>query len=222
MKKYYKYSENRMNFKEMQLHIESILGSLDGNLPSIAAEIEGMTSIKIRYLLNQIVGIEENWLHLEVGCNKGATLISSLYNNLTAKGVAYEDFSENETKIILNENIGRYRPLIGDVNLIENDFFSVYENAPYHGKFNSFFYDGVHSLFAHKKAVEISNEICTKTYILIIDDWNWYDVRTGTWIGISYIQPKSVIYWDLSSRFNGDKETFHNGIGLFVIEKNNH
>lgn len=208
-----------MIFKEIQLHIESILNDLTGQIPSITADIEGMTSDKIRYLLNRIVGINENWIHLEVGCNKGATLISSFYNNLTAKGIAYENFSENQTKNILNNNIKKYSSLIGDVKLIENDFFSDYKNVPFYGKFNSFFYDGVHSLSAHKKAVEISNEICTKAYILIIDDWNWYDVRTGTWIGISYIQPKSIIYWELSSRFNGDKETYHNGIGLFIIEK---
>ncbi len=196
--------------------IENLLNDLIATPHLIAPDVDGMSSAKVRLLLNRIVGMKSEWNHLEIGSYKGSTLISALYENMTSTATAFENHSEYSVRDELMRNLKKYAHLMGEYNLLEEDFFSGYKKLT-KNSYDSMFYDGDHSFSAQKKAVEISRELCKSEYYLIIDDWNIDRVRWGTWAGVHNLRPRAMKFWELHSRFNWDSENFHNGIGLYKI-----
>ena len=100
------------------------------DLPIEILEMEGMSSVKIRHLLNNICNFEGCNL-LETGRYKGSTLCSSIYNNsLTATSIEFWPNKEelDQTRKIVDENLEktlkletRYAPK--NIKIIDEDCF---------------------------------------------------------------------------------------------------
>ena len=203
---------------DLYKEVSRLLDGLNG--PDPLPMVDGMTSRKVRLLLNRICQLRKGWSHLEVGSYKGATLTGALYGNHDARGVAFEDYSEYQTQTQLRENLTTHAKEMGAYTLVERDVFAARDAIPASAlPFDSFFYDGNHSENAQQQAVELAFEICAAEFVFLVDDWNWDNVRRGTWSGLSSVRAKTLRFWELPARWNWDAEQFHNGIGLFVIER---
>ena len=53
----------------------------ESKLPSWILELEGMSGKKYRHFINNLINFVPNCKYLEIGCWKGSTLCSALYNN---------------------------------------------------------------------------------------------------------------------------------------------
>jgi hypothetical protein len=202
-------------------HIQACLEKAEQGLSKISNEIlelEGMSGIKTRHLYNNIINFE-GARYLEIGCWKGSTLAAAMYQN-KANIVAIDNFSEFEdgtAKKTLLEVIEKYKG-DNDVKFIEQDSFAVDVAAL--PKFNIYMYDGDHSKDSHSKALTHYYDCLDETFIYIVDDWNWQQVKTGT---IEAIHKLNLLVLDkiqIESRPYPDIQGYWNGILICVLQKN--
>jgi hypothetical protein len=187
-------------------------------------DIEGMSGIKSRHFFNNLCS-SYDVRYLEIGSFHGSTFSSALYKNkITAISIDnWSEFGDQKPKEHFLNNLDKY---IGnnDVKYIEEDCWKVdIKTLP---KFNIYFYDGHHSEEAQFKALDYYKDCLDEQFILIIDDWNWEQVRTGTYNGLKKNNMKIVyeyqLYTDTSNNhgFYAFKNSFwHNGLVVFVIHK---
>lgn len=88
-------------------------------------------------------------------------------------------------------------------------------------QFNVYFFDGPHEVLDHYRALTEFYSYLTTTSIVIIDDWNFVDVRWGTEaafrdLGVNVLYEKKVFTTQNSAV---DETEWHNGVGIFVVEK---
>jgi hypothetical protein len=88
-------------------------------------------------------------------------------------------------------------------------------------------YDGNHTKDSHYRALVHYYDCLDNTFVFIVDDWNWQDVRNGTYESIKLLN-LSVLY-EREIRLTTDnshtsrqlaKETWHNGIYVAILKKN--
>jgi hypothetical protein len=114
--------------------------------------------------------------------------------------------------------------LVGDdarVSILNKDFVDVDYGAI--GKFNVLFYDGSHSEEHQYLGVKLPSQALDPQAIVMVDDWNWEQVRRGTYAGLRdagrTILCSLEIRTTLHNRddlppFAGSQSDWHNG--LFV------
>lgn len=125
-----------------------------------------------------------------------------------------------EKKIFLNV-IEKYSPNNLKYTVIESDCWNIPKeqiiNFP---KFNIYLYDGGHTYTDHYNAIKCFYQFLDTNCILLIDDWNWNDVRNGTLDALKdlniKIKYKHEILTEQPHYIKG-KTTYWNGIGIFII-----
>lgn len=179
--------------------------------------LDGMSSAKCRHFLNNLLADQTKDCHyLEIGCWKGSTLVAALHNN-PVKHTAIDNFTEfGGPKQEFHANCA----LIGrPVNFKECDALGVdilTLNLP---KVTVYFYDGGHTRQNHADALTHYFDAMDDTFIFIVDDWNFHDVQSGTRDGIQQCGLEVLYVKELPARFNGDKDQWWNGLGVFVLRK---
>jgi len=196
-------------------HVSSIPNSSD------ILRIEGMSSTKVRHLLNNVCSLPDA-RYLEIGTWKGSTLISALYSNMHVDATCIENFSDfkgpkEEFKSNTETRIGQ--GLIPKFQFIENDCFQVKLDTI--KKKNIYFFDGGHTVEDHIKAFTYYNDILDDEFICIVDDWNHKhdNVRKGTEEAFKQLSYKVLHSEILPARYNGDKDLWWNGIYAAVVRK---
>jgi hypothetical protein len=63
-----------------------------------------------------------------------------------------------------------------------------------------------------------------KTFIFIVDDYNWSEVGIGTENSIKKLNlkieyKKIILTADLGNYCDNCKDTWHNGVGIFILSK---
>lgn len=198
--------------------------SLSENLPESLFQMEGMSGKKYRSFINSLVKNLNDVRYLEIGSWKGSTVCSALYNN---KGTFtcidnWEEFGgpkkefEENTKKYINQNTV--------FNLIEKDFRQIDFNSI--GKYNIYLYDGPHTEKDQHDGVQTPINSLDDYYILIVDDYNWYRVQTGTKSGLEASGQKVISSITITTRqdgqtsdIHGEKSDWHNGYYMAVIQK---
>jgi hypothetical protein len=188
-------------------------------------ELDGMTGKMTRHFYNAVCSAPET-RYLEIGTWKGSSICSAIYKN-TGKFTCIDNFSEfssTTTRFDLMKNLDRFR---GDNNIIfvEEDSFDV--NVAELPKFNIYLYDGDHSRKAHEMALTYYISCLDDTFIFIIDDWNWPDVRGGTIDAIKKLGLNIIHYKEIRTSYddtqpppdNPERIKWHNGMGIFVLQK---
>lgn len=198
--------------------------------------IDGMCGIITRHLYNNICSIyntssksskeimdpPNNYSYLEIGCWKGASTIASLYeNNLNATiidnwsefGGCKFDFVKTISKY-LDENKQQ------QIQIINQDCFhlkqdTIFDYSPY----IIFLYDGPHQEKDHFRSIVDFWKYLDDTCIIIIDDWNWIDVRNGTYRGFDFVKAKILYKWELFEPIHENKNGLWNGCCIFLIQK---
>ena len=193
-------------------------------LPSIVRDIEGMSGQKYRTLINKFIGAQCDARYLEVGSWKGSTAAAALYGN-RVRAVCIDDWSQfdgpRETffanmKEVLSSKI--------EFDVIESDFRSVdYRTI---GRFNIFLFDGPHGERDQYDGIILAQPALDDHLTLIVDDWNWRQVRLGTlraildgqWTIEASIEIRTTRD-NTSPKVEGKESDWHNGYFLAVLRK---
>jgi len=188
--------------------------SLQSKIPAEVANMRGMSSPKIRHLLNNLCSYGP-CVYLEIGTYSGSTLVPALYQN-NCHGYAIDNwsqFKEDETgwdaQKAFRDNLFNYAPNFKECEVISDDCFNplTYERCY---EPNVFFYDGAHDAESTERAIKLYGVRTKGPFILVVDDYNLTpEVSAGTEEALK----KFTVYacWQL-------KQDYHMGLGVFVLE----
>jgi hypothetical protein len=185
--------------------------------------MEGMTGTKTRHFYNNLLNTDDA-RYLEIGTWKGSSVCSAMYKN-TAKVVCIDNWSlYGGPKAEFLENFEKFKGN-NDASFIEDDCFKVDVSAL--PKFNIYMYDGDHSYDSQYKALSHYYDCLDETFIFIVDDWNWWMVRDGTFDAIQKLNLKVLYEKEIRLTWNEDhtpqplaSQTWHNGIYVAILQKN--
>ena len=211
-----------MSVSNLEKHIKNAFDNAEKEISKVSYEIltmEGMTGKKTRHFYNNLLNIEDA-RYLEIGVWKGSSICSAIYKN-KIKAVCIDNWNEfSGPKDEFIKNINKYRG-INDVTFIEQDCFTVdVSKLP---KFNIYMYDGCHLKESHYKALVHYYNCLDDIFIYIVDDWNWKDVRDGTFDAIKDLNLK--LLYSIDNRTTNDdthptyQHMWHNGIYIAILQK---
>jgi hypothetical protein len=216
-------SQLSLNEKEMIRRVQfSVLWGEYGRskITNDIINLEGMSSAKIRHLLNNM-GNFPGTRYLEIGCWKGSTFISALFHNkeniISASAIDnWSEFGGPYTEFQIN-----CKKYITDIpyTFYLHDCFKVLPNTFIKEKINVYFYDGGHSTRDQANAFLFFNNVLDDVFIAMVDDWNWQQVRDGTFKAFDTLGYKVLYETSLPARFAGDKDLWWNGFYVAVIRK---
>ncbi len=197
--------------------IDKVIDRCRSATNDLAVDVEGFTSYRVKRMLNELVAnLPENEAYLEIGCFKGATLIAALTGNHPTAAYACDNWSEYQSREAFLGNLKRHT--LPKVEIIESDCFK-FPLSQIQTPVGVYFYDGDHSAANQQRAITHFWPVLANAAIIAVDDWNWPKVRQGTWAAFTFLQPVSLRFVELPARCNGDVDLFHNGIGLFYVNK---
>ena len=205
--------------------IETAFRNAENNISKITYDIirmEGMSGTKTRHFYNNLLNTEDA-RYLEIGTWKGSSVCSAMCGN-KAKVICIDNWSEfGGPKREFLVNFEKFKGK-NDATFIEIDCFKVdVSKLP---KFNIYMYDGNHTNESHYKALLHYYSCLDDIFIFIVDDWNWQDVRDGTFESIKKLNLK--ILFDRRIRLTWDNshtpqeqasKTWHNGIYVAILQK---
>ena len=182
-----------------------------------------MSGTKTRHFYNNLLNSDDA-RYLEIGTWKGSSVCSAMCNN-QAKVICIDNWSEfGGPKSEFLVNFEKFKGK-NHATFIENDCYKV--DVSVLPKFNIYMYDGNHSNDSHYMALLHYYDCLDDVFIFIVDDWNWDDVRDGTYKSIQQLQLK-ILYekeirltWD-NSHTNQPlaKDTWWNGLYVAILQKN--
>src|SRR5580765_1819895 len=143
-------------------------------------DMEGMTGTKTRHLYNNLLSMD-SVRYLEIGTWKGSSSCAALFGNKVTATLIDNFSSFGSPREEFFKNIEKYKGE-NDVTVLEEDCFNV--DVDKIGQFNIYLADGDHSEESHFRFINKYIPCLDDVFILIIDDWNWDNVRSGTKRGI--------------------------------------
>jgi hypothetical protein len=220
--------------EKLILHLEKCVDLAEKKVSKLDDYVKfsdsAMTGEKTRHFYNNLLSYEDS-RYLEIGTGGGSSVCSAMYKN-NANVLGIDDFSESHSYANslheLNNNVEKYK---GDnlFKFINLNCFKI--NICEIGKFNIFLYDGDHSYDSHYKALKYFYDCLDDFFIFIVDDYNWRDPRVATINSISELQLEILWKKEIFTTENlvdkiflpGDiiGKTWWNGIGIFLLKKNN-
>lgn len=199
----------------------------------LAPDVSGFTTAKVRMLLNRLVAaLPSEEAHFEVGCFRGATLISALLDHHDVTSYACDDFSGTaawpNTKQIFESNLQKYKDRLPSIKFYEESCWNLPKKKPFQKPIGIFFYDGDHSYESQRRAIVEFAPFLASQVIILVDDWNWQQVREGTFQGLCQMRPMKMSYfelpgnedmpWTISSAIVPHSiPNYSNGIGAFHL-----
>jgi hypothetical protein len=195
----------------------------DGKLPDAVLDLRGMSGKKYRLFINNLVEAMPDPRYLEIGVWRGSTLCSAIFgNDMTA--MAIDNWSEfgGPTEAFF-ENLSKFKGK-AKVNFLEHDFREL--NFYHLGKFNVYLFDGPHSYKDQYDGVVLAEPALDEAFVLIVDDWNWEQVRCGTVDGIRengyQIDHRIEIRTSIDNTqplVRGTQSDWHNGYFIAALRK---
>ncbi|MAZ08022.1 MAG: hypothetical protein CMM99_06240 [Rickettsiales bacterium] len=190
--------------------------------------LNGLSGRKFRSMLNNLIEICTSPRYLEIGTWHGSTACSVCYKN-TVDLTCIDNWSQNfiadkNPMVEFNKNIKNVLNESSNLNLINKDFRDVnYNNI---GKHNIYLYDGPHHLKDHYDGIRLVQPALEDDYILIVDDWNWKQVRAGTLSAVDHLNLKIISQLEIkttcddsSALITGENSDWHQGCCFFIIKK---
>jgi len=216
--------KNCENSRRLRAALQRAL-AIDQRLPDWIRRMDGMSGRKYRYLINNLVAITPNARYLEIGSWAGSTACSAIFSNEVIAccidnwslfGGPRETFVENISKV-LSDSV--------DFKFIEADFRTVnYETI---GRYNIYLFDGPHNEVDQYDGVIMAQPALDDTYTLIIDDWNWEEVRKGTTRALETLGVRVIAKLEIRTTQDNTLpqllgyqfSDWHNGYFIAVCEK---
>jgi hypothetical protein len=204
----------------------SLHAAVDGcsSLTAAIRAIKGMSGQKYRTLINKLIATLDRPRYLEIGSWLGSTAAAAIYGN-SVQAVCIDNWSQfSGTKEQFLTNVDHAKSNASSLRLIEQDFRKV--DYPVLGKFNVYLFDGPHSEEDHRDGVIVVQPCLAERFVLIVDDWNWPQVRIGTMRGL--LAAKCSIESSVQVRTTNDNShasvsdgasDWHNGYFIAVVRK---
>lgn len=199
----------------MENIIQRVFDSLKEEPPTLASQVTGWTTPRVRMLLHQLVAaLPESEAYLEIGCFRGATLFSALMDQ-KATAYACDNFeSGSDAEKAFYRAAEFFKDRLPPFRFFNESCWNLPAKKPFLYPIGVYFYDGDHAMEAHERAITEFAPFLAKKAIFVVDDWAWDFVREGTLRGIDKINPKKVEKYLID--VSGD---FWNGIGAFYLEQ---
>ena len=214
-------------FKKIYTSFEKSI-ALESNLPEWVLNLDGLSGSKYRHMINNLITLIKNPRYLEIGSWLGSTACAaSIGNKLCITCI--DDWSQTfdyikNPEIIFNKNIKKALNQEIQFKLLNSNFREV--NYKELGRYNIYFFDGPHHEKDHYDSLKFVHTALEKKFILIVDDWNWDQVRLGTNKAIKDLNFKIIAHLEIMTTQNsssafvtGKNSEWHNGYCFFVIEK---
>lgn len=197
-------------------------------LPDDLLEMEGMCGNKTRHFYNNLLD-HFPWgeaRYLEIGTWMGTSLCSAMYGN-KANVVCIDNFSQfSGPKAQFMANLEKYKGE-NNVTFVEEDAWKVNVEETFKEKIDVYLYDGGHEYDDQYKALVHYHACLQDTFVFVVDDWNWKPTRDGTFdairdLGLDVLFKHEIRLTNDDTHtppwVNG-RQTWHNGIGIFILKK---
>jgi hypothetical protein len=193
-----------------------------GKLPESLLSLQGMSGRKYRLFVNNLISLLDDARYLEVGILTGSTLCAAIFNNRVC-ATAIDNWSQfGAPKQQFQMNLERFRGPEAGVEVIEGDFRDV--DFCRIGKFNVYLYDGPHGLKDQRDGIELALPALDREFVLIVDDWNWRQVREGTMSALQALKLEIAYRADIRTSLDnshgkpvGPAGDWHNGYFIACI-----
>ena len=198
----------------------------------------GMSGIKGRHFLNNIINKYTGCNYLEIGTHVGSTLCSAFYDNKNIGNTySIDDFSwggadetvRAENQNSLKVNIKEYIPHIARTHKhFVRDCFSMSPSQKGIKNIDVYFFDAGHSEDDHYNALVHYIDCMSKKFIYIVDDWvgvSGAHVRTGTINAINDLSLTAYLFEERPETYSKqmvapeNPNEWWNGFGIFLLEK---
>ena len=204
--------------------------AMEHKLPNEIRYMDGMSGKKYRYMINNLVGSTPDARYLEIGSWKGSTAASAVYGN-NCKALCIDNWSDflwgaskESVRGVFEQNLKYAAGTSAEFAFIDSDFRAVdYSKIGLH---NIYMFDGPHSEQDQYDGVMIAQPALDDTYILIVDDFNGYDVQNGTRRALDELGSTVVAAIEIITRSdNGhpvishQASDWHNGYFIGLIKK---
>lgn len=193
---------------------------------TLAPDVGAMCGHRYRAFLNYLAAqVPPDEAYLEIGIHIGGTLISALLGNKTVTAYACDNWSfkkslTGDPKAEFMANLTRNMGKLPQIDIRDMSCWDLLKSPPFTKPIGMYFYDAGHSEEDQYRAVMEAFPYLAKTSIMVIDDFNWRDVRNGTARALSALLPKlkSVDYRSIRTAKDGDSQWW-DGVGAFFLEK---
>lgn len=208
------------DFEKIRLHVEKCINNAELSISKLNDDIlnyKGFSGHKTRHFYNNICSIDY-CKYLEIGTWYGSSSISSLYcNNIDAVFIDNWSLFDGNKDIFIDA-VEKYKGM-STYKYIDSDCFTV--DTTQLPKFNVYLYDGGHTYSDHYNAIKHYIDNLEKNCIVLIDDWNWEEVRKGTLdafreLKVQVKYKKEILTQQPHYDEHGQKNWW-NGIGIFII-----
>lgn len=199
--------------------------ALDHRLPDWIVQTVGMSGKKYRYFINNLIHQIARPRYLEIGSWAGSTAISAIFeNNLDALCIDnWSQFGGPRNEFMQNIQMAK-----GDkcnFSFIEDDFRSVNFNE-LNFQANVYLFDGPHTERDQYDGIRYALPSLQPEFVLVVDDFNWPDVRNGTKRAITdchltveaSIEIRTTID-NTHPKIHGAPSDWHNGYFIASIKK---
>lgn len=213
--------------KKIKIAFEKALSGRS-NLNEEILKMQGLSGRKFRVMMNNLIKEFKIPKYLEIGSWLGSTACSVCFNN-KLKITCIDNWSQNfspklKPKKVFKTNIKKYITKEIEFKIIEKDFRKV--NYKTIKDINIYLYDGGHHYKDHFDSLKLVLPALSKKFILIVDDWNWDQVRKGTIDAINEEKLKIVSNLEIrttldgsSSLITGERSDWHQGCAFLVLKK---
>jgi hypothetical protein len=204
-------------------HVKQSIANAEKGISKITPQIlaiHGLSSAKNRHLLNNLCSLSGTH-YLEIGCWKGSTFISALYQNQDhiSSAIGIDNWSEfGGPYVEFHSNCQTFLSQI-PYQFYSSHSFALNPNEIIHSPINIYFYDGDHDVHAHALAFIHYNSVFDESFIALVDDWNWSAVREGTFYAFNMLDYEILYEIELPAQSNGDLCNWWNGLYIAVIRK---
>ena len=202
---------------------ESKISEKTKNLP-------GLTSEKVKHFINNLCELPD-CKYLEAGVFQGSIFAAAVErNDLVA--TAIDNFSERsimpmDSNVNINSEKGNNKEIFlrnikdlvlnKQVNIIDSNVFEADLNK-ISLKSNVIFMDIEHTYESHYNFLNKFYEKIDNTFVYVVDDWNWLQVRDATFKSIEDLKLKTLFKEEIFTK-GEDKNDYWNGLGIFVLNK---
>jgi hypothetical protein len=211
--------------RAVETALETALACAGALSPDVLA-IEGMSGRKYRRFINALVAQMPDARYLEVGVHKGSTACAAVYGNAVTATLIdnWSQFGGDQARFEFNRNIASVVSPDTKLKLIEQDFRAVVPASL--GAHNVYLFDGPHSEADQYEGITLMQPALDDAHVLIVDDWNWPEVRAGTLSAITNL--KSTLSLRLEIRTTADDShpligtnhsDWHNGYFVACVRK---
>ncbi len=228
--KFKKLGENKKNFKLVNKIYEALENANDdkgiSKLNEALLEHPGYTGLKTKHFLNNLCEMTP-CNYLETGCFTGAAGLAACYKNNTNAVFIDKNLDYLKTHKTGGEFLSKYMYCIErDVSdpIVHKKLNKFIEK---HGKFNVFVCHSMKPEIVESiKLLNFYKEyLDTSEFILIVEDWNWYETRDSVFEWMRENKFDVVFRHEIilekesleSMPEHKGKWTWWNGLGIFVL-----